>query len=192
MTDPPSGTGGAPVPLGTPPPEFRRRLRLRDGRTVTVAPLTPADATELGEALRRADPETLYRRFCGPPPRVTANLLRYLTELDYVRRFALVARAPDGQGIAIARYETLDDTDVADVAVAVAPEWRRAGLATALVRLLAEAALARGITRFSATYLAENRQVAGLLNEAGARQTIADGIAEAVVPLRGRSEDFRP
>ncbi|WP_199433735.1 GNAT family N-acetyltransferase [Qaidamihabitans albus] len=168
---------------GTPPREFHRTVRLRDGREVTVTPLTPADAGELGTALRQADRETLYRRFCGPPPQVTAGLLRYLTELDYVRRFALVARDQDGHGVAVARYEATGQPGIAEVAVAVDPAWRRVGLATALVRLLAEAALARGITHFAATYLADNRPVADLLNEAHAKQTIAAGVAEAVVRL---------
>lgn len=45
-----------------------------------------------------------------------------------------------GQGIAIARYEPVDER-TAEVAVAVDPAWRRAGPATAMVGLLARAAL---------------------------------------------------
>lgn len=166
-----------------PPDEFRRTVELADGRVVHVAPLTPADATELGEAIRHADAETLYRRFLGAPPRVTPQLLRHLTELDYRTRFALVARDGDGKGVAVARYEPAGRPGVAEVAVVVDPAWRRVGLATALLRMLGEAALARGIHEFTATYLASNRPVAELLDEAGGRQVIAQGLAEAVVQL---------
>jgi GNAT superfamily N-acetyltransferase len=133
--------------------------------------------------MRTADPETLYRRFCGAPPRVTPELLRHLTELDYVRRFALVAFDRDGAGIAIARYEATRKPGVAEIAIVVIPQWRQAGLASALLHLLAEAAIDRGFTRFTATYLADNRPVTELLDDAQGKRKITCGIAEAVVML---------
>ncbi|MFD9890904.1 GNAT family N-acetyltransferase [Amycolatopsis sp. NPDC059027] len=161
-----------------------RLVELSDGRTVTVTLLGPDDAPELGEAIRTADAETLYRRFCGPPPKVTPKLLRRLTELDYDHRYALIARDPDGKGVAVARYEATGEPGEAEVAVVVDPAWRRAGVATALLRLLAEAALRHGYDRFTATYLADNRPVAELLDEAGGKRAIAEGIAEGTVRLR--------
>ena len=65
--------------------------------------------------------------------------------------------------------------------MAVAPAWRRAGLASAVVRLLGEAAPARGFDRFTAVYLADNHPVAELLDDAGGRQVIAESLAEAEV-----------
>ncbi len=162
-------------------------MTLRDGRVVDVRPVVPEDAAELGEAIRTADPDTLNRRFLGGPPAVTPALLQYLTALDYRTRFALVARDPaTGRGVGIARYEHLGD-GVAEVAVVADPGWRRVGLATALVHLLGEAALARGITTFTASFLADNRPVAALLAEAGAGSAgfIADGIAQLQVALAG-------
>ncbi|MET8997490.1 GNAT family N-acetyltransferase [Amycolatopsis sp. NPDC004169] len=166
-----------------PPLGFDRTVRLRDGRLVTVRPLTRRDAPELAEAIRSADPVTLRRRFCGTPPRVTPRLMERLTSLDYQRRFALVARDPSGLGVAIARYEATKTAGVAEVAVVVTPGWRRAGLASVLVRLLGEAALSRGFERFTAVYFADNQPVAELLDDAGGRQVIAEGLAEAEVVL---------
>ncbi|WP_235022598.1 GNAT family N-acetyltransferase [Amycolatopsis alkalitolerans] len=168
-----------------PPAGFERTVRLRDGREVDIAPLTPADANELGEALRHADSETLYQRFCGAPPKVTPALLRYLTDLDYVRRFALVARDHNETGVAIARYEATGEPGVAEVAVVVDRDWRRAGLATTLLRMLAEAARDRGFTHFTALYLADNRPVSEILDAVNGTRTIAQGIAEASVRLKG-------
>jgi GNAT superfamily N-acetyltransferase len=150
-----------------------------------IRPVVPADAPELAQAILDADPDTLRRRFLTGPPPVTAALVARLTTLDYVRRFALAAGDQrTGRGVAIARYEAMSDT-VADIAVVVDPAWRRIGLATALIELLAKAALDRGIHEFSACYLAENRPVAALLTQAGAggRQLIQDGIAEVTVAL---------
>ncbi|WP_284741999.1 GNAT family N-acetyltransferase [Amycolatopsis sp. RTGN1] len=170
-----------------PPPGFDRTLLLRDGRRVWVRPLTPQDAPELGEAIRNADPETLRRRFCGSAPRVTPQLLERLTVLDYERRFALVARCSEGPGVAVARYEATGRR-MAEVAIAVAPGWRRVGLASALLHMLGLAALERGFERFTAVYSADNRPVAELLDYARGRRVIAEGVAEAEVRLRDHPE----
>jgi RimJ/RimL family protein N-acetyltransferase len=154
-------------------------------RLLRVRPIVPQDAPALADAIRGADRETLRRRFLGGSPHVTPALLTRLTVLDYQRRFALVAIDPStGRGIGIARYEPVAD-GVAEVAVAVDPLWRRVGLATVLVELLASAALERGVHTFAASYLAENRPVGALLEHvSGAgRQRIRAGIAEVAVAL---------
>ena len=167
------------------PRDYERRLRLRDQRSVVIRPVIPADSAELAAAIRSADPDTLRRRFLGGAPRPTAEQVDRLTTLDYVRRFALAAADErTGTGVAIGRYEAIDD-GAAEVAVAVDPAWRRVGLATALVEMLALAALDRGIHEFSAIYLAENRPIAALLATIGAtgQQRIRQGIAEVAVQL---------
>lgn len=183
-----------PPDHGTPPEGYpvawERWVPLRDGRRVWVRPILPSDATELGAAIRDADPETLRSRFLGARPRVTPALLSRLSTVDYTRRFALVAFEPETErGVAVARYEPLDDA-TAEIAVAVAPAWRRAGLATALVVLLAEAGMERGVRFLDASYLTENRPVEAMLahTRTGARHLVAQGVAELAVTL----DDERP
>ena len=180
-----------PGPAGLPPgypQEYQQEVALRDGRRVLIRPILPSDAPELADAIKTADRDTLRSRFLGGPPRVTPKLLAHLTVVDYVQRFVLVAiDMATGRGVAIARYEPAGE-GVADVAVVVRPEWRRLGLATVLVLLLAKAAAERGIHTFSASYLAENRPVAALVEDAGGmgRQVIEQGIAEFSLALDGR------
>ena len=178
------GPETAGVPPGYPR-EYQRELALRDGRPVLIRPILPGDAAELADAIETADADTLHSRFLGGAPRVTQALLAHLTVVDYVNRFALVAiDVATGRGVAIARYEPTGD-GVAEVAVVVRPEWRRVGLATALVLLLAQAAVERGFHTFSAAYLAENRPVAALVEDADGlgRQVIRQGIAEFSLAL---------
>jgi RimJ/RimL family protein N-acetyltransferase len=166
------------------PHDLERRLTLHDGREVLVRPILSSDAAELATAFEHADRETLYRRFLSPPPVLTARLLQFLTTVDYVRRLALVAVDPlTGTGVAVARFEPVGE-DVAEIAVVVTPAWRRVGLATALVELLAGAALDRGVHTFTVTYLAENQPVASLVAATGGgRQRIRSGIAECAIAL---------
>jgi GNAT superfamily N-acetyltransferase len=161
---------------------------------VLIRPILPTDAAELAEAIRTADAETLHSRFLGAPPPITAAVLDALTNLDYTSRFALVARAR-GKGIAVARYAALppaeDGSVAADVAVAVAPQWRRLGLATLLIQRLAQRAAECGIDRFHATFLAQNRPVVELAHEGKARVIIADGAAQLSARLNGLDREAR-
>ncbi len=180
--------GAEPGTAGLPPgypKEYEQEVTLSDRRRVLVRPILPSDAPELAEAIKTADPDTLRRRFLGGPPRVTPALLAHLTVVDYVRRFALVAIDPvTGRGVAVARYEPAGE-GVAEIAVVVRPEWRRAGLGTVLILCLAKAAAERGIHTFSGSYLAENQPVAALIGDAGglSRQVIKRGIAEFSLEL---------
>lgn len=168
MIQPPNLPRGYPL-------DIQRIVRLHDGRRVFIRPILPRDAPELAEAISTADPDTIRRRFLSGRPHVTPELLTRLTNVDYVHRFALVAIDPAGlQGVAIARYESVGD-GVAEVAVAVAPGWRDAGLGTELVQLLAQAAAERGIHTFTGIYLAENRPVAALISDASA---VADKVTD--------------
>ena len=156
-----------------------------------MVPLRPSDAPELADAIRTADPETLRARFLGAPPPLTAEVLDRLTRVDQVHHVALVARDADGCGVAVARYiaerDGPDTDSAAEVAVAVAPAWRRVGLASALLTLLAQRALECGITRFTATYLAQNRPVAELAHNGHAHVMIAEGVGQ----LRARLDAHR-
>jgi RimJ/RimL family protein N-acetyltransferase len=173
VTQPPILPRGYPL-------ECQRLVRLPDGRRVFIRPILPGDAPELAEAIRTADAETIHRRFLGGRPHVTPELMAHLTEVDYVHRFALVAIDTVRRvGVAVARYESVGKGN-AEVAVAVAPAWRDAGLATELIQLLAQAAADRGIHAFTGTYLAENRPVRALISDAGATadQVTDHGITE--------------
>ena len=160
-----------------------RALRLADGRHVWLTPVTPADRDELAEALRSADVDTLFRRFCGAAPQVTPALLTHLTDLDQVRRCAIAARDAIGRGVAIARYEATAEPGAAEVAVVVTPPWRRVGLATAMAAGLASLASANGFDRFTATHLAGHRAVARMLRSAGAVRVSGGSTVDWSVPL---------
>jgi GNAT superfamily N-acetyltransferase len=168
------------------PREYELRIRLDDGRRVRIRPILPSDDAELAAAIHTADPATLRARFLGGPPAVTTQLLDSLTRLDYTDRFALVARAAN-RGIAIARYIALPADEegrvAAEVAVVVDPAWRKVGLATALVRLLAQRAHECGIGSFRALFFSENRPVVELAHDVHARVFVAGSASELEIDL---------
>lgn len=156
------------------PSDLEVQLPLEDGRTVLVRPVVPDDAPMLVRQLEHADPDTIYQRFFRYPVHLDAETLDHMTRLDYHDRMALAAFAADGEGVAIARYEIIEP-GLAEVAVVVQPEWRLLGLGTALLEMLEGAALERGITRFTAIFLPDNRQIASLLERVGFSSGGIDG-----------------
>ena len=176
----------ADLPPGYPQ-EYRRLVRLRDGRSVLIRPVLPSDAPALAESIASADADTIHRRFLGGRPQVTPELLEFLTTVDYTTRFALVAVEPASRrGVAIARYEPAGQDGAADVAIAVVPGWRGAGLAGELLHVLAQAASERGIHTFTGMYLADNSPVAALITavDEPAHRVTSRGITEFSVPLQ--------
>lgn len=125
------------------------------------------------------------RAGAGSTPPLTGELLRHLTTVDYARRLALAGFDPaTGRGIGIGRYEPVDER-TAEVAIAVDRAWRRVGPATAMIELLAEAALKHGYDAFAATYPADNRPVAALVtgSDGSGHQQIRQGLAEVAISL---------
>lgn len=155
------------------PADLVRDVTLLDGRKVQLRPILPSDEEQLRAAVAQADPETLRMRFLGGRPPQTDADFDHLVRVDYVDRLAVVAVAPDGTGVGLARYERLRDRpDTAEVAVAVDPAWRHVRCATELVTLLGEGALRNGVRRFEAEFFADNLDVTDLLKEAGLRYVV--------------------
>ncbi|HET7654259.1 MAG TPA: GNAT family N-acetyltransferase [Acidimicrobiales bacterium] len=180
----------------TAPPR-RHDLTLRDGRTVVVRPIEPTDLAALKDAIAHADEDTLRRRFLGgAPPRSEARLA-HLVDVDQHERVALVAEcataagAGTATGVAVARYEPTDEPGVAEPAIVVAPEWRHAGLGTALLVELGRIAIANGYHAFRAAYLADNTDVERLVRASGltVERRIADGVTDVVLTLPGTLRD---
>jgi GNAT superfamily N-acetyltransferase len=162
-----AGATSAARPIGAL--ELRSEVQLRDGSTVEVRPLRADDKAGLAAGLARLSEQSRYRRFMSPTRRLTKGQLAYLTELDHHDHEALVAIDPASRdGLGVARYvRSGDEESEAEFAVAVADDWQRLGLGTALLRALAARAHEEGITRFTGLVQAENRSILELLQTLG-------------------------
>ena len=178
----------------TPDPEFIRKrtteVVLVDGTRVVLRPLVPEDGRRILDGFARMSPESRYRRFMSPVDELTPEMLRKLTDVDYVDHFAWAALAkdePGRPGIGVARYvRSEDDPEVAEAAVTVIDEYQHRGLGTLLLQALGAAALEHGITRFRGYVLEDNRAMREILEETGAR-TAHDGAGivrvEVILPI---------
>ncbi len=155
----------------------------RQGRP-GLARLEPSDGSDLRRFFFRLSPETIYRRFHSPITRPEQAHPRFLLDIDHHDREAVVA-VVDGEIVGVARYVRLSGANTAEVAVVVADDWQRQGIATRMITALAGCARAAGVERFTMTMQADNQAVLRLMSRLypGASMTHAQGIYEAVVPV---------
>jgi len=139
---------------------------LADGGTVHVRPISPDDADRLVEFHAGLSQQTVYFRFFTAKPTLSPPQVEHFTHVDHHDRVALVAALGE-RLVAVARYDRTPGADSAEVAFVVSDEHQGRGIGTALLEHLAAAARERGITRFVATTLPDNRQMLEVFRTAG-------------------------
>jgi GNAT superfamily N-acetyltransferase len=159
-----------------------------DGMQLYVRHVKPRDKDLIADAWLQLSPLSQYRRFLAPKPGLTKSDLRYLTEVDGHDHVALVAVELDNPRhlIAVARYVRLkDDPEAAEVAVTVADHMQGKRIGKQLGVLLADEARGRGIQRFTAALLAENKPALKLMSTMTDRlvSTIDHGVNDVVADL---------
>jgi protein lysine acetyltransferase len=134
-------------------------LRLRDGTEVVLRPIRARDKRMLERGMRRMSPESARLRFLTPKDHLTLAELRYLTEIDYVHHYAVIAVLADDPEEMVGVGRWVRDParpHSAEIAIAVGDPLQGRGLGTAIGQELVDAAGARGVTEFTATILPEN------------------------------------
>ena len=107
----------------------------------TCGPIRPDDGDKLQDLYSRLSDESLYLRFFSPVPAPTARQLEQISEIDYDRRFSLVAELGDDI-VAVARYDRTgaDEGGAAEVAFSVQDDQQGRGLGSILLEHLAAVA----------------------------------------------------
>lgn len=147
------------------PSRWEADVLLADGSTAHLRPITPADADRLVAFYARVSPESKYLRFFAPYPVLSAKDVRRFTHVDHDERVALILLVGDDM-IAVGRYDKINESD-AEVAFLVEDGVQGRGVAPILLEHLAEAARERGISRFVAEILPQNRRMAQVFAAAG-------------------------
>ncbi len=158
---------------------------LADGGTVHVRPITPDDADRLRAFHSRLSPETVYNRFFSMVRTLPARDVERFTTVDHDERAALVAVLRD-QIVGVCRYARLTGTADAEVAVVVEDAHQGRGLGALLLEHMEAAARERGVERFVADVLPQNRRMLAVFRSAGfeiARE-MADGYVELTFPIQ--------
>ncbi|MEY9964528.1 acyl-CoA synthetase (NDP forming)/RimJ/RimL family protein N-acetyltransferase [Streptacidiphilus sp. MAP12-16] len=172
---------------GTAPPypsHWEADIVLRDGGTARIRPLTPDDAGRLVAFYTEVSDQSKYFRFFAPYPRLSDRDVRRFTHHDQINRVGLAVLVRD-EIIATVRFDRIDETGKpaesgtdAEVAFLVQDAHQGRGVASASLEHIAAVARERGIRRFIAEVLPENRRMGKVFTDAGYTQhrSFADGV----------------
>ncbi len=153
--------------------KYDHTATLRNGMPVKVRSIRPDDKKRVVEAFKKLDAESIYTRFFHHKKMLTEDELKAATELDFENAVALVVTTGDGEHetiIAAGRYVVIDDTGKsrsAEVAFTVEEDYHRQGIARILLQHLAAIAREKGVSRFVAEVLPENRGMLTVFSRSG-------------------------
>lgn len=168
-------------------------LTLKSGETALLRPARPGDEPKIRRAFGLLGAETRYRRFLGYKTQVADADLARITGVDFVRDAAYLVTVGEGADEIVvggASYFALDDADpplAAEVAFTIEEDFQGKGLATALMRRLAEAGRCNRVGQFVAEVLPSNHAMLSVFKNSGLPMKIGheDGLAHVVLELAG-------
>ncbi|MBT2211038.1 GNAT family N-acetyltransferase [Actinomadura sp. NEAU-AAG7] len=167
------------------PDQWEADVVLSDGGTAHLRPIRSEDAEILRVFYARLSPESIYYRFFSPRPSLTDREVEHFTSVDHDRRVALIATIGE-EMVAVVRYDSFEDRpETAEVAFLVEDAHQGRGLGAVLLEHIAAAARERGVRRFVASVLPDNRRMTRVFREAGYEvgQRFEEGVIELVLDL---------
>jgi GNAT superfamily N-acetyltransferase len=157
------------------------KIVLADGREVLIRPALSGDADRLRGMLARLSPQTIYKRFHSPFPRMPDWAVDKLLRGDGEILVAVAGEEMVGHAMGVRSADGRE----AEVAVLVEDAWQSAGVGKLLLTRLAAKAAERGVEVLTCEALGENLRVLDLTRAvfAEVRYTIQGGARLIRAPL---------
>lgn len=166
------------------------RALLTDGGVVRIRVLGPSDVDDVLELHRRLSDRDTYLRFFGFARDFLPTIARRITRRPDQEHVALGAYRGEVL-VGVAHHETLADPHEAEIAFVVDATVQARGLGTLLLEHLASVARHRGVRRFVAEVLAENRRMIHVIADAGLiYRTRTDGSESEIVILLDQDDRY--
>lgn len=153
---------------------YRVAEKLKNGSTVTIRAVRPDDKKRFLKAFKNLESESIYTRFFGHKRELSEEELKRATEVDFEMTVALAVTIPAGDGdetiIGAGRYimyDPPDDSGSAEIAFTVEEDYQGQGIASRVLRHLLLIAREKGVSRFEADVLAENKAMLAVFARSG-------------------------
>lgn len=138
-------------------------MTLRNGERIVIRPIRPADDGQLAALHARLSPDSIYLRYFGLKPSLSATEIRRFTGIAEGWRFALVGVRSTGQLAGVTRYEGQPGHTDAEIALIVDDALHHLGLGGLLLRRLVDVARMTGMASLRAVVLRSNLPMLSLL-----------------------------
>lgn len=187
LTATPGRLGHPRLSIRPYPSSWQRRLITRDGDTLDIQPIRPEDEPAYKAFLESIDPDDLRLRFFAPLRHIGHAMLARLTQLDYARAMAFVAKDPETGAIqGSVRLHADPDHKVGEYAILLRSGLKGKGLGWALMSLIIEYARADGLDEIVGEVLRENTTMLALCTALGFSVTPVpgdEGLVEVRLPV---------
>ena len=171
---PTAAAEAASEPVAVSDPMSHWHETLSDGSRVLIRPIRKEDAALERAFIERLSPKSRWYRFLGQM-KVSNDMLKRLTDIDYQREVAFVALRHDAgeeKEIGVSRFCISADGASCECAVVVGDEWQGKGLGHLLMRLLIDVARRRGIKHMFSIDSAGNQQMSDLAASLGFKREL--------------------
>ena len=173
--------------------KFEVTETLRNGVNVKIRAIRPGDKAGVVEAFGKLDPESIYTRLFQAKGSLSEQELKATTEVDFENVVALVVTIESGGRETIiggGRYVAfgLPGARSAEVAFLVEEDYHGLGIAGRVLKHLARIAREKGVSRFQAEVLPQNKAMLAVFLRSGLpmKQTQAEGVIHVTLSLTDR------
>jgi acetyltransferase len=165
---PAAGPASARLAISPYPKELESTETLPDGTVISLKPIRPEDEPALQDIVTHMNQQDLRLRFFTPMKGLSHALAARLSQLDYDREMAILARrAEDGLVLGVARFSADPDNRRAEYAIALRSDWKGHGVGHLLMTRILDIARSRGIAEVVGDVLHENEPMLGLARALG-------------------------
>lgn len=178
------------------PESFETSETLKNGATVAIRAIRPADKDGIVEAFGKLEPESVYTRFFQQKKSISSQELKAATEVDFENVVALVVTiGSEGKETIIGggRYLILNASSTersAEIAFVVEEDFQGQGIAGHILKHLARIARKKGVSQFEADVLPQNKAMLAVFAHSGLpmTQSPADGTIHVTLSLSEKRE----
>ncbi len=152
------------------PEELEHYNTLRDGTEIFFRPIKPTDEPALSEMLYSLSEKSVQTRYMAGTMVFPHSDVQQLANIDYRNDIAIVGVVPgisEEEVVAIAQYFLDPDGQSAEVAFLVQDEWQSKGMGTFLLEYITQIAKLRGVKRFYAKVLPNNKPMLAIFHNSG-------------------------
>lgn len=152
------------------PKQLERYDTLKDGTEIYFRPIKPTDEPALSEMLYSLSRATVHYRYLTQSMTFPHKDVQQLTHVDFQHDMTIVGVVPGPSGediVAIAQYFLDPMTLSAEVAFLVQDEWQQKGMGSHLLNTITSIAKGRGVKKFYAKVLPDNKPMLQLFYNSG-------------------------
>ena len=173
--------------------DFHFDETLRNGLAVAIRTLRPSDREKIAAAVRSLDRQSIYMRLFGYRGELTEAGLDRIMRMEPGRELVLVvtARSGDDEVVIGSGRGVVSDAEpgkppTAEVAFMVGEGYQGLGIASRILKHLAEIARSRGIGALEADVLSENKAMLAVFARSGLpmRQRREGGVVHVTLSLQ--------